>query len=154
MRPRCSVILGPKSVFLRAFGCASVPSSSIPIKRQEPATSAARIAASRRSTCSLLKMPHRLGEIECLYSKIVGRCPAGHQCPTWVNRAVLTTRPSLPVFPDKRTCPVLVGMSQTCHERKFHFYLSPRGACRLGCHSGSPAFRNPSSYLVRSSARR
>ena len=23
-------------------------------------------------------------------------------------------------------------------------YLSPRGACRLGCHSGSPAFRNPS----------
>ena len=38
---------------------ASVPSSSIPIKRQEPATSAARIAASRRSTCSLLKMHPR-----------------------------------------------------------------------------------------------
>ena len=30
--------------------------ASIPIKRQEPATSAARIATSRHSTCSLLKM--------------------------------------------------------------------------------------------------
>src|SRR6266536_17162 len=35
MRPRWSVILGSKSFFLRAFSCASVPSSSIPIKRQE-----------------------------------------------------------------------------------------------------------------------
>jgi hypothetical protein len=62
------VILGSKSVLLRAFSCASVPSSSIPIKRQEPATSAARIAASRRSTCSLLKRhPPKLGEIEISY---------------------------------------------------------------------------------------
>jgi hypothetical protein len=41
--------LGSKIVLLSAFSRASVPSSSIPIKRQEPATSAARIAASRRS---------------------------------------------------------------------------------------------------------
>jgi hypothetical protein len=49
-----------------------VPSSSIPIKRQDPATSAARIAASRRSTCSLLKVTPKLGEIECSYSTIGG----------------------------------------------------------------------------------
>jgi hypothetical protein len=60
----------------KSFQLRQVPSSSIPIKRQEPATSAARIAASRRSTCSLLKMHPRAGEIECLYSRIVGRCPA------------------------------------------------------------------------------
>jgi hypothetical protein len=49
---------------------------SDPVRRHEPATSAARIAASRRSTCSLLKMNPRLGETECLYSRIMGRCPA------------------------------------------------------------------------------
>jgi len=70
------VILGSKSVLLSAFSRAKVPSSSIPIRRQEPATSAARIAASRRSTCSLPKVAPMLGEIECGYSRIVSRCPA------------------------------------------------------------------------------
>ena len=31
-----------------------------------------------------------------------------------VNRAVLTVRQSLPVFPDKRTFSESVGMSKTC----------------------------------------
>ena len=33
MRPRCLAIVGSTSVFLKAFSCASVPSSSAPIKR-------------------------------------------------------------------------------------------------------------------------
>ena len=59
-------------------------------QREEPATSAARIAASRRSTCSLLKMHPRAGEIECtdiaeLWAD-VRLCP----CPKWVKSDVLT----------------------------------------------------------------
>src|SRR5207253_4711657 len=33
MRPRCLAIVGSTSVFLKAFSCASVPSSSAPIKQ-------------------------------------------------------------------------------------------------------------------------
>src|SRR5258707_1101724 len=76
MRPRCLAIVGSTSVFLKAFSCASVPSSSAPIKRLYPATSAARIAVSRRSTGSLLKTHPRLGKLDVHHSSIVGRCPA------------------------------------------------------------------------------
>jgi hypothetical protein len=76
IRPRQSATLGSKSVFLRVLSCATVPSSSIPIKRQEPATSAARIAASRRSRCSLLKIAPGLGENECSYNIVVRRRPS------------------------------------------------------------------------------
>ena len=69
--------------FLTAFSRASVPSSSAPIKRLYRATSAASIAASRRSTCSVLKVPLMLGEFGRLYSRIVGRCPV---MPKRVNR--------------------------------------------------------------------
>jgi hypothetical protein len=34
-------------------------------------------------------------------------------CPKWVNRVILTAGRSLPVFPDKQTFSVSVGMSQT-----------------------------------------
>jgi hypothetical protein len=98
-RPRCSAILGSKSVFLRAFSCASVPSSSIPIKRQEPATSAARIAASRRSTCSLLKMhPRGSGKLNVHIAQLradVRLC----SCPKRVILIILSVRRSLPRFP-------------------------------------------------------
>jgi hypothetical protein len=66
------------SVVLTAFSCASVPSSSSPIKRQEPATSAARLAASRRSTCSLLKMPPGSGKLKVHIAQLwtdVRLCP-------------------------------------------------------------------------------
>jgi hypothetical protein len=43
----------------QAFSAASVLSSSAPISREYPTTSAARIAASRRSTRSSLKGPSR-----------------------------------------------------------------------------------------------
>src|ERR1700676_1232525 len=33
-----------------------------------------------------------------------------------VNRAVLTVRQSLPVFPDKQTCSKSIGMSQRCQQ--------------------------------------
>src|SRR5215469_13490126 len=49
MRPRCSLILGSTSSRKCALRRACVPSSSIPIKREYPATSAARTAASLRS---------------------------------------------------------------------------------------------------------
>src|SRR5438132_9517149 len=56
----------------------------MPIKRQEPTTSAARIAANRRSTCSLLKMhPRGSGKTECPIAQLwadVRLCP----CPRWV----------------------------------------------------------------------
>jgi Histidine kinase-, DNA gyrase B-, and HSP90-like ATPase len=65
-------------VVLTAFSCASVPSSSSPIKRQGPATSAARIAASRRSTCSLLNMPPGSGKLNVHIAQLwadVRLCP-------------------------------------------------------------------------------
>ena len=41
----------------------------------------------------------------------------GGQRRIWVNRVVLTPRPSLPVYPDERTFSVSVGMSQRCQKR-------------------------------------
>ena len=55
MRPRCAAMVGSTSAFLTALSRASVPSSSAPIRRLYPATSAASTAASRRSTLSLAK---------------------------------------------------------------------------------------------------
>ena len=49
-RPRCSAIFGSTSWRRCAFRRSSVPSSSAPISREYPATSAARIAARRRWT--------------------------------------------------------------------------------------------------------
>src|SRR5258705_4393662 len=86
------------SVFLRAVSCASVPSSSIPIKRQEPATSAARIAASRRSTCSLLKMhPRGSGKLNVHIAQLCVDVRLT-QCPPWVNRVILVGGRLLAVF--------------------------------------------------------
>src|SRR5206468_8880277 len=48
MRPLCSAIFGSRSSWRNALRRSSVPSSSAPISREYPATSAARIAASRR----------------------------------------------------------------------------------------------------------
>ena len=103
------VILGSKSVLLSAFSRASVPSSSIPIRRQEPATSAARIAASRRSTCLPLKVAPMLGEMEWLYSTIVGRCPAIPQVRVG-SSADFNVRPS-------RKSPAASVRSASCQRR-------------------------------------
>jgi hypothetical protein len=48
MRPLCSLTLGSPSSRRIAFNSASVPSSSVPMRREYPATSAARFAARRR----------------------------------------------------------------------------------------------------------
>ena len=48
MRPWCSAIFGSRSSRRSALRRSSVPSSSAPISREYPATSAARIAARRR----------------------------------------------------------------------------------------------------------
>src|SRR5438105_2799393 len=48
MRPWCSAIVGSRSSWRKALRRSSVPSSSAPISREYPATSAARIAARRR----------------------------------------------------------------------------------------------------------
>ena len=48
MRPWCSAIFGSRKSRRSAFRRSSVPSSSAPISREYPATSAARIAARRR----------------------------------------------------------------------------------------------------------
>src|SRR5262249_2585834 len=49
MRPRCSPIFGLTSCPRWALSLSCVPSSSTPIRREYPATSAARIAARRRT---------------------------------------------------------------------------------------------------------
>src|SRR5216684_6042865 len=69
-----------------------------------------------------------LGEIECSYSTIVGRCPA---MPTteWVIRVTLSVGGRLPVYPDKPTYSDAVDMSQRCHNRKS---LPTRSPCRRG----------------------
>ena len=66
MRPRCSLILGSANSRLRALSRASVPSSSTPIRREYPATSAARMAASLRSTRPVAKavLPNRMGRLD------------------------------------------------------------------------------------------
>ena len=56
MRPRCSLILGSIKSRRCVLSRASVPSSSVPIRRLYPATSAARMAESRRSTRSVAKV--------------------------------------------------------------------------------------------------
>jgi hypothetical protein len=48
MRPRCSAIVGSRTSRRSALRRSSVPSSSAPISREYPATSAAKIAARRR----------------------------------------------------------------------------------------------------------
>jgi hypothetical protein len=49
MRPRCSLIFGSTSSRRCALRRSSVPSSSAPIRREYPTTSAARIAVRRRT---------------------------------------------------------------------------------------------------------
>src|SRR6266404_9032382 len=85
IRPRCTVMAGSTSAFRNDLSCASVPSSSRPIKRLYPATSAASTAASRRSTCSLLKMhPRGSGKLNVHVAQLwadVRQCPR----PKWVK---------------------------------------------------------------------
>jgi len=57
MRPRCWAISGSISSRRSLLRAARVPSSSAPISREYPATSAQRIAASRRSTRSSASAP-------------------------------------------------------------------------------------------------
>jgi hypothetical protein len=45
------------------------------------------------------------------------------QCPKWVNRVVLTVVPRLLIFPRKRTSSEVIGMSQTCQNRKSPVFL-------------------------------
>src|SRR6516165_4042063 len=67
MRPWCSAIFGSRSSRRSALRRSSVPSSSAPISREYPATSAARIAARRRVVVMSLTQrsvcPQRLAEI-------------------------------------------------------------------------------------------
>ena len=60
IRPRCTAILGSISLRRYALRRARVPFSSAPIRREQPATSEARIAASRRSTRACLRASWRL----------------------------------------------------------------------------------------------
>src|SRR4030088_2491373 len=75
----------------------------MPIKRQEPTTSAARIAANRRSTCSLLKMhPPGSGKTECPIAQLwadVRLCP----CPRWVQLGSGEPVAESPFIPRQRT---------------------------------------------------
>src|SRR5215831_11710541 len=77
MRPRCPAIFGSKSSRRSALSCSSVTSSSAPISREYPATSAARIAASLRSTRSPLKdfLPR------ARHARVRRRAPLGSRCP-------------------------------------------------------------------------
>ena len=61
MRPWCSAIFGSRSSRRSALRRSSVPSSSVSISREYPATSAARIAASRRVARSVLTPVRRQG---------------------------------------------------------------------------------------------
>jgi hypothetical protein len=56
--------------------------------------------------------------------------------PPRVKSAVLTARPSLPVYPAKQTFSVFVGMSQTCHEATRTEAFAP--AFRAGRFPGFP----------------
>src|ERR1019366_2265284 len=44
--------------------------------------------------------------------------------------AVLTVNRSLPLYPDNRTCPKSVGMSQRCHEETHAAHLTARSLAR------------------------
>jgi hypothetical protein len=52
------------------------------------------------------------------------------ECPLWVKRVISTVRRQLPIYPDKQTFSVSVGMSQRCQERKSAPF--PRAQSRLG----------------------
>ncbi len=67
MRPPCSVTFGSTSAARWARSRVSVPSSSVPMRRLKPATSAARIAVSRRSTRSPTKGLLRGGLVEAYH---------------------------------------------------------------------------------------
>ena len=45
-----------------------------------------------------------------------GSLLAAAKCPSWVNRAILTMRRPLPIFPRKRTSSGPLGMSQKCQK--------------------------------------
>jgi hypothetical protein len=60
----------------------------------------------------------RWGEPILLISvSVLHRANCSRSCRSWVNRVVTTVRRSLPVYPDKQTFSVPVGMSQRCHFR-------------------------------------
>jgi len=69
----------------------------------------------------------RIIDLECAYRT---------RCPVRVKSAVLTARPSLPVYPAKQTFSVFVGMSQTCHEATRTEAFAP--AFRAGWLPGFP----------------
>jgi hypothetical protein len=71
--PRCSAIFGSDTSRRNAVKAACVPSSSSPISREYPATSAARIAASRRSTRCREVMVYKLPQQGPSFSFLLGR---------------------------------------------------------------------------------
>jgi hypothetical protein len=77
-RPRCSAIFG----FTREDRCSlswtCVPSSSKPVKRLYPATSAARMAVSRRSKCSEAKFALRTACAQFTPTSKIARAMFGH----------------------------------------------------------------------------
>src|SRR5258708_36097310 len=80
MRPLCSAIFGSISSRRCALSRASVPSSSAPISRLYPATSAARMAANRRSTRSVAKalLAPRAGRAPSAFPiRFIVSCDAG-----------------------------------------------------------------------------
>jgi hypothetical protein len=59
------------------------------------------------------------------------------------NRVVLTTHPSLPVYPDKRTISEPVGMSQTCQVRNCRLFQTHGKWCNFNRRAANRTCRNP-----------
>ena len=78
---------------------ARVRSSSAPIRRLYPPISAARTAASRRSTRSPPTKP-----LQPVHQSMPRCCRNEVKCPIWVIRVTLAVRRSLPVYRQLRTC--------------------------------------------------
>src|ERR1019366_85612 len=120
IRPRCSAILGSTSSRLYALSAARVPSSSTPMRRLYPATSAARMAASRRSTrASAIKIaPTQCGFQLSLWSG-VGCVYQGNDVQDGSNDAYpYSVRADFcPLCTQKRTNAGAAGLSAMCHKR-------------------------------------
>src|ERR1700712_247420 len=101
IRPRCSAILGSIKFARCFFSWATVPSSSSPINRLYPATSAARMAASLLSNRSLgtsspdlaQLYPESTYEIRSLYRAVQAYSPTGSSSGTVVSLWVGGTYP-------------------------------------------------------------
>ena len=138
IRPRCAATVGSSRDFLAALRRANTPSSSAPIRRLYPATSAAKIAARRRSTRLSATTAPEIGKSVPRHQS-TGPCSwARANAREWDGPAVLPLRTaqrmswgleargahrhvpkdsrsrSLLVYPDKQTFLVFAAMSRRC----------------------------------------